>query len=92
MYNNTKFSKIDAIAYRDNPNLKSTYIPENAVNTPVTMKTAEGLYLSFHEADLTNYAGMTLKVDVENLSMVSELVGSERLGGKAKVTILLNPN
>ncbi|MFH4969436.1 glycoside hydrolase family 97 protein [Gaetbulibacter sp. M240] len=90
LYNNTKFSEIDAIAYRDNPNLKSTYIPENAVNTPVTMKTAEGLYLSFHEADLTNYAGMTLKVDVENLSMVSELVGSKRLGGKAKVTIPFN--
>jgi len=32
-----------------------------AVNTPVTMETKNGLYLSIHEADLTDYAGMTLK-------------------------------
>ncbi len=87
LYNETKFSKIDAISKRDHPNLNATYIPENAVNTPVTMKTDDGLYLSFHEADLTNYAGMTLKVDTQNLNMVSELVGSERLGGKAKLTV-----
>jgi hypothetical protein len=87
LYNETKFSEIDAISKRDHPNLNSTYIPENAVNTPVTMKTDDGLYLSFHEADLTNYAGMTLKVDPQNLNMVSELVGSERLGGKAKLTV-----
>jgi hypothetical protein len=32
----------------------------SAVNTPVTMKTADGLYISIHEANLTDYAGMTL--------------------------------
>ena len=90
LYNETKFSEIDAISKQNHPNLSATYIPENAVNTPVTMKTDEGLYLSFHEADLTNYAGMTLKVDNANLDMVSELVGSDRLGGKAKVTIPFN--
>jgi hypothetical protein len=31
-----------------------------AVNTPVTMKTEGGLYVSLHEANLTDYAGMTL--------------------------------
>ena len=29
-------------------------------NTPVTMATTDGLYLSVHEANLTDYAGMTL--------------------------------
>jgi hypothetical protein len=87
LYNETKLSEIDALAKRNHPNLSATYIPENAVNTPVTMKTESGLYLSFHEADLTNYAGMTLKVDTENLNLVSELVGSERLGGKAKLIV-----
>ncbi|HMB61613.1 MAG TPA: glycoside hydrolase family 97 N-terminal domain-containing protein, partial [Eudoraea sp.] len=87
LYNETKFSEIDALSKQNDPNLSATYIPENAVNTPVTMKTEEGLYLSFHEADLTDYSGMTLKVDNENLNMVSELVGSEILGGKAKVTV-----
>ncbi|WP_445381201.1 glycoside hydrolase family 97 protein [Robiginitalea sp. IMCC43444] len=90
LYNETKFSEIDALSKRDVPDLAATYIPENAVNTPVTMKTDAGLYLSFHEADLTNYAGMTLKVDPENHRMVSELVGSERLGGKAQVSLPFN--
>lgn len=90
LYYNTPFSGIDALSKRDHPNLIATYIPENAVNTPVTMKTAEGLYLSFHEADLTNYSGMTLKVDPATYKMTSELVGSERLGGKAKLTAPFN--
>ncbi|MBR9921197.1 MAG: glycoside hydrolase family 97 protein [Bacteroidetes bacterium] len=85
LYSATKFSEINAISKRDHPNLAQTTIPENAVNTPVTMRTAEGLHLSFHEANLTNYSGMTLKVNAADNSMVSELVGSDRLGAKAKI-------
>lgn len=84
LYNTTKFSEIDATQKRDHPDLAQTYIPENAVNTPVTMKTGEGLYLSFHEANLTDYAGMTLQVDTEQLAMVSNLVGSQRVNYKVK--------
>jgi hypothetical protein len=90
LYNETKFSEIDALSKKNNENLSATYIPDNAVNTPVTMKTDAGLYLSFHEADLTNYAGMTMKVDPVNLRMTSELVGSERLKAKAKLTVPFN--
>ncbi|MEO1049389.1 MAG: glycoside hydrolase family 97 protein [Bacteroidota bacterium] len=89
LYNNTKFSEIDALSKRDHPNLAQTTIPENAVNTPVTMKTEEGVYLSFHEANLTNYSGMTLKVDKENMMMQSELVGSPD-ESKASVTVPFN--
>lgn len=32
-----------------------------AVSTPVTLKTPSGVYMSIHEANLTDYAGMTLK-------------------------------
>ena len=84
LYNTTKFSEIDAIAKRNHPDLAQSYIPENAVNTPVTMRTADGLHLSFHEAALVDYADMTLKVDKEHLTMQSELVGSDRLGYKVK--------
>lgn len=87
LYNTTKFSEIDAIAKRNHPNLAQTNIPENAVNTPVTMRAENGLHLSFHEANLTNYAGMTLKVDPKNLSMMSELVGSDIQHHKAKVVL-----
>ena len=84
LYNTSPFSKIDAISKRNHPNLAQTYIPENAVNTPLTMRTANGLHLSFHEAALTDYADMTLKVDAKDLSMTSELVGSDRFGYKVK--------
>ncbi len=84
LYNKSKFTEIDAIAKRGHPNLAQTYIPENAVNTPVTMRSSSGLHLSFHEANLTDYSGMTLRVDQENLLMESELVGSEVTGYKVK--------
>lgn len=84
LYNTTKFSEIDATKYRKNPNLAQTSIPFNAVNTPVTMRTEEGLHLSFHEANLTDYAGMTLRVDEGKHLMKSELVGSDRFGYKVK--------
>jgi len=46
-----------------------------AANTPVTMQTNNGVYLSIHEADLTNYAGMTLeKVKNKNYLLKSALV------------------
>ncbi|MDD3721052.1 MAG: glycoside hydrolase family 97 protein [Lutibacter sp.] len=84
LYNTSKFTEIDALSKANHPDLAQTYIPENAVNTPVTMKTDEGLYLSFHEAALVDYSDMTLKIDKENLAMNSELVGSERTGYKVK--------
>ncbi|UII27715.1 glycoside hydrolase family 97 protein [Fulvivirga maritima] len=84
LYNKSKFSEIDATTKRDHPNLAQTYIPVNAVNTPVTMKTAEGLYLSFHEASLINYSDMTLQVDPATFKMKSNLVGSENTEYKVK--------
>ena len=78
LYTTSLFSEIDALAKRDHPNLSATHIPHNAVNTPVTMRTNDGLHLSFHEANLTDYAGMTLLIDTNALSMQSGLVGSER--------------
>ncbi|RIV45275.1 glycoside hydrolase family 97 protein [Flagellimonas pelagia] len=84
LYNTSKVSEIDAIAKRNNADLAQSNIPENAVNTPVTMRSNSGLHLSFHEANLTDYAGMTLKVDNETLKLTSELVGSDRLGYKVK--------
>jgi hypothetical protein len=84
LYSTTKFSKINALSKVDNDNLGQTYIPENAVNTPVTMQTASGLLLSFHEASLVDYSGMTLKVDTTNFTMKSNLVGSRNTEYKVK--------
>lgn len=84
LYSTTKVSEIDAKKYTGNKNLAQTSIPNNAVNTPVSMKTADGVYLSFHEANLTDYAGMTLKVDTEKLTLSSCLVGSNNEKFKVK--------
>jgi len=48
------------------------------------MKTDKGVYLSFHEAALIDYAGMTLKIDTLNNSMKSALVSSEVNGYAVK--------
>lgn len=86
LYTTSKVSKIDALSKANHGSLAQTYIPENAVNTPVTMRTSAGLHISIHEAALVDYSGMTLKVDTENLSLQSELVGSKRTNYKVKRT------
>ena len=78
LYNTTSVSEIDTLGL-GNPSVK-----EIGVNTPVTMRTKDGVYLSIHEASLLDYAGMTLKVDKSNLKFTSQLVGSDRLGYKVK--------
>ncbi len=78
LYSTTLFSEINALEKRDHPNLAQSYIPFNAVNTPVTMKTEDGLHLSFHEAALIDYSGITLETDARTLQMRSKLVGTER--------------
>lgn len=85
LYTESKFSEIEVDPYRANlANLIATYIPENSVNTPVTMRMDDGTHLSFHEANLWDYAGMTLLVDTTTLSMRSSLVKSERFGHAVK--------
>jgi len=77
LFNKTKFSEIDALSKRGHESLAQTYIPENAVSAPVTMKSDSGIYISILEANLINYSEMTLKVDKENLLFQSELVGND---------------
>ncbi len=90
LYSTTKLSEIDAISYIERTNLAQSYIPDNAVNTPVTMVGANGTHLSFHEAALVDYAGMTLKVDTENLNLKSQLVGSENRQAKVVTQLPFN--
>ncbi len=87
LYSTTLFSEIDAKSKANHNDLAQTSIPKNAVNTPVTMKTKNGLHLSFHEASLVDYAGMTLAIDTVNLIMTSNLVGSDNYDYKVKRTV-----
>ena len=45
----------------------------DTINTPATFETKDGLYLAIHEANLTDYASMTLR-KVKSNQYVSELV------------------
>ena len=87
LYSTTKLSEIDAKSYIPKTNLAQSYIPENSVNTPVTMVGEDGVHISFHEAALVDYAGMTLKVDTLNLGLKSSLVGSKNTVYKVKKTL-----
>ena len=84
LYNTTPISKVDAMKHNNAPGLGFTNIMDNAVHTPVTMRTNEGVHISIHEAALIDFASMTLKVDTASLKLTSQLVGSERLGYKVK--------
>lgn len=88
-YTESSVSEIDAFKFKENT-LAQSHIVENAVNTPVTMKTNGGIYLSFHEADLTDYAGMTLKINTEDYLLESSLVGSDQLEYKVKRSLPFN--
>jgi hypothetical protein len=53
-----------------------------AVQTPLMLKTKEGLYINIHEAALVNYAAMQLHVDRQHYSLQSSLV-PDAYGNKA---------
>ncbi len=53
-----------------------------AVQTPLMMKTATGLYINIHEAALVNYSSMQLHVDRKTFSLSCRLV-PDAIGNKA---------
>lgn len=73
LYNTTKFSEIDVSKTNYQPRGDRFVANMKAVNTPVTMRTDDGLYLSFHEANLTDYADMTL-IAGDNYTFKADLV------------------
>lgn len=59
------------------------------VQTPMLLKTTDGLYVSSHEAALAGYPAMLLDVDTEKNSMKSHLV-PDRLGVSAYLQMPFN--
>jgi hypothetical protein len=83
-YNTTKLSEIDAYtaSAKEKDIAVVSLISPNAVQTPLMMKSAEGLYINIHEAALVNYPAMNLLLNKENLSFTSVLV-PDAVGNKA---------
>ena len=82
-YNETKISEIDNDKVNLNngialKSIKSRY----RVQSPLMMKSADGVYVNIFEAAVINYPVMHLDVDIENYKFKSNLV-PDALGNKA---------
>lgn len=73
-YNTTKLSEIDANKGKNvNEISVRNLFADNAVQTPLMMKSDDGLYINIHEAALVNYPAMYLMVDRQTFSLKSHL-------------------
>lgn len=83
VYSTSKLSEVSSTLRSSTADEISTraVIPDG-VQTPLMMKTADGLYINIHEAALVNYSAMHLVVNKQNLILTSHLVPDAR-GNKA---------
>ncbi len=82
-YSTTKLSEIDATKRRPAQEIAVRWpIAANAVQTPLMMKSSDGLYINIHEAALVDYPAMDLIVDKQTFGLSSHLV-PDAVGNKA---------
>ena len=82
-YNTSALSKVNGMAGGAANEIHArTPIGVNFVQTPLMMKTADGLYLNIHEAALVNYPAMNLEIDQKTFKLSSHLV-PDAVGNKA---------
>jgi glucan 1,4-alpha-glucosidase len=82
-YSTTKLSEIDATKGNAAKEIAVRWvIAPNAVQTPLMMKTSDGLYINIHEAALVDYPAMNLLVNKQTFGLSSHLV-PDALGNKA---------
>ena len=83
MYNTTKLSEVDASSSTMSQEIAAkTFFDKNAVQTPLMMKTTDGLYINIHEAALVNYPAMNLVIDKSSFMLHAHLV-PDAVGNKA---------
>lgn len=82
-YNETKISEIDVSKLNMENGIGVKSITSNfRVQSPLMMKSADGLYLNIFEAAVNNYPVMHLDVDIKNFKLKSNLVPNA-IGDKA---------
>lgn len=82
-YYTTNLSQVDATGGGTAQEIHAkTFFDKNAVQTPLMMKTADGLYINIHEAALLNYPAMNLVLDKSTFTFSSHLV-PDAVGNKA---------
>lgn len=83
MYNTTKLSEVDAGNSKMSQEIfAKTFFDANAVQTPLMMKSSDGLYINIHEAALVNYPAMNLVINKSNFTLNAHLV-PDAVGNKA---------
>jgi len=76
LYNTTKLSEIDALAAaaKEKDIAFPSLIGPDAVQTPLMLKTEDGLYINLHEAALADYSTMDLVLNKQSLTFTTHLV------------------
>lgn len=83
MYNTSRLSEVDAGSSAMSQEIYAkTFFDKNAVQTPLMMKSAEGLYINIHEAALVNYPAMDLVINKSTFTLNVHLV-PDAIGNKA---------
>ncbi len=84
-YTTCKFSEIPGMIKKATIQISAQQPIKNpSVQTPVMMKSPEGLYINIHEASLINYPAMALDVDGAGMKLVSHLV-PDAVGNKGYI-------
>jgi hypothetical protein len=83
VYNTGSLSTVDASSGKMSQEIYAkTFFHKDAVQTPLMMKSADGLYINIHEAGLLNYPAMNLVVDKSRFDLKAHLV-PDAIGNKA---------
>jgi glucan 1,4-alpha-glucosidase len=84
-YTTCKFSEIPGMMQKATVQISAQQpIKGPSVQTPVMMKSPDGLYINIHEASLINYPAMALDVDAPGMKLVSHLV-PDAVGNKGYI-------
>lgn len=82
-YATTRLSEVNAYAGMSAEDIATrTVIAPNAVQTPLMMRTADGLYVNIHEAALVDYPAMALLVDKQRHAL-SAVLAPDAVGNRA---------
>ncbi len=73
-YTTSKLSEVDANKGKNETAIAvKTIFADNAVQTPLMMKSADGLYINIHEAALINYPAMYMMVNRQTFGLTTHL-------------------
>ncbi len=82
-YHETSLADVDATyGFSATEIATRTVIGKNFVQTPLMMKSADGLYINIFEAALVNYPAMCVEINKENFTLTS-VIGHDAVGNKA---------